>query len=74
MTFHPNSATLKLTWRKSSWSNDSGDCVELAIPDGPATYVRDSKNPSGPALVLSAAAHSAFITATAKGEFDFGLL
>lgn len=32
-------------WRKSSYSSNGGDCVELA-----AGAVRDSKNPAGPAL------------------------
>ncbi|MFB7619499.1 DUF397 domain-containing protein [Kitasatospora sp. NPDC056181] len=63
-----------MVWRKSSWSNDSGNCIELAIPSGPVTYVRDSTNPSGPALLFSAAAHAAFIAAVANGEFDFDLL
>ncbi|MFF7592187.1 DUF397 domain-containing protein [Kitasatospora purpeofusca] len=73
MTFHPDAAALDLTWRKSSWSNDSGNCVEFAMPNAPVSYVRDSKNPSGPALTLTAAAHTAFITAVANGEFDFDL-
>jgi hypothetical protein len=40
-------------WRKSSRSNNGGDgdCVEVAFA-GPAAAIRDSKNPTGPALVL----------------------
>ena len=38
------------TWRKSSRSNNSGGaCVELAC-SGDLRGVRDSKNPTGPAL------------------------
>ncbi|MED7947620.1 DUF397 domain-containing protein [Streptomyces sp. BE20] len=74
MTSIPNSDALKLTWHKSSRSNESTNCVEFASSGGSVSYVRDSKNPSGPALVLSAAAHSAFIAAVSDGEFDFGLL
>lgn len=35
------------TWRKSSFSAETGDCVEVP---GTLSMVRDSKNPGGPAL------------------------
>lgn len=43
----------QLRWRKSSRSADSehADCVELALIDA-RVAVRDSKNPTGPILVL----------------------
>ncbi|OEJ45983.1 DUF397 domain-containing protein [Streptomyces agglomeratus] len=50
------------TWRKSTYSDGSGgDCLEVS--DGPphVVPVRDSKNPEGPALVVPAAAWSAFV-------------
>ncbi|SDT78878.1 protein of unknown function [Streptomyces sp. TLI_053] len=74
MTFIPNAAALNVTWRKSSRSNESTNCVEFASSDGIVSYVRDSKDPSGPALTLTATAHSAFISAVVNGEFDFDLL
>jgi hypothetical protein len=41
-------------WRKSSRSGSSGDnCVEVARLPG-AIGVRDSKNPDGPGLAISA--------------------
>ena len=41
-------------WRKSRHSNGSGDCVEAAtLRDDQRIAVRDSKDPSGPALVIS---------------------
>ncbi|UKY52838.1 DUF397 domain-containing protein [Streptomyces inhibens] len=49
-------------WRKSSYSA-SGDCVEVATCSSPhpTIHVRDSKNPDGPALTLSATAWAAFV-------------
>ena len=38
-------------WRKSSYSSDAANCVEVAF-DGPAVGVRDSKNADGPVLVF----------------------
>ncbi|RLK60777.1 DUF397 domain-containing protein [Actinokineospora cianjurensis] len=36
-----------MTWRKSTRSNNGTDCVEVR---NDLTAVRDSKNPTGPAL------------------------
>ena len=60
-----------LTWRTSSYSSgQGGNCVEIAnLPKG-CRAVRDSKNPTGPALRFTAAAWSAFATAIRAGEFD----
>ncbi|MFG2832852.1 DUF397 domain-containing protein [Streptomyces sp. NPDC048434] len=57
-------------WRKSSYSNGEGaECIEVA--DGmPGTVpVRDSKNPTGPALAFPADGWASFITAVKSGEF-----
>jgi hypothetical protein len=50
-------------WRKSSRSNSGGNgsCVEVAFA-GPATAIRDSKNPDGAALVLPAPHWVSFLT------------
>ncbi|MFF9128950.1 DUF397 domain-containing protein [Streptomyces sp. NPDC014806] len=48
-------------WRKSTYSgNTGGDCVEVA-DNLPVVPVRDSKNPSGPVLLIGAAAWQAFV-------------
>ncbi|MFF3160135.1 DUF397 domain-containing protein [Streptomyces sp. NPDC057910] len=50
-------------WRKSSYSNDgSGNCVEVAELVATAA-VRDSKEATGPALVLSDSARGFFLDA-----------
>lgn len=47
-------------WRKSSYSGQGGDCVEIA--DGRGTIgVRDSTRPDGPGLVFPAGAWGAFV-------------
>ena len=55
-------------WFKSSYSNDSGECVEVArLTGGVAT--RDSKDPAGPALRFDGDAWASFVQAVADGEF-----
>ncbi|MFI9723572.1 DUF397 domain-containing protein [Streptomyces sp. NPDC052396] len=59
------------SWRKSTYSTLQDDnCVEIAdhLP-GPIP-VRDSKAPTGPALLIPPAAWSAFVTAVAATHSD----
>ncbi|MEU0840473.1 DUF397 domain-containing protein [Streptomyces sp. NPDC005962] len=49
-------------WRKSSYSSDIGNCVEVAEMPG-RMAIRDSKNPDGPVLLLSPAAFGDFVSA-----------
>lgn len=49
-------------WRKSTKSgNNGGDCVEVADNVPGLVAVRDSKNPTGPALTFTPAAWRAFV-------------
>ncbi|WP_084262713.1 DUF397 domain-containing protein [Actinomadura formosensis] len=45
----------RTTWRKSSRSNGQQECVEVAAAGKGRVAVRDSKNPSGPMLLLTSA-------------------
>ena len=59
------------TWRKASYSNgNGGDCVEVTNLDSGRRAVRDSKNPAGPALILSPVQWAAFTTGIRTGEFS----
>jgi Domain of unknown function (DUF397) len=58
-------------WRKSTFSNNTGACVEVAdLDSSDGRAVRDSKNPTGPALMFTAAEWSAFTAGVRAGEFD----
>jgi hypothetical protein len=50
-------------WQKSSYSNPSGNCVEMARLPAGQVAVRDSKRPGDPVLVFTRAEWSAFLTA-----------
>ncbi|MFE4519342.1 DUF397 domain-containing protein [Kitasatospora sp. NPDC056783] len=56
-------------WFKSSYSNNGGSCVEVAIGSSGQVPVRDSKDPEGPALAFPVGAWSSFVAAIRSGEF-----
>lgn len=59
----------RTVWRKSSYSTFSGNCVEFADLDNGGHAVRDSKDPTGPALRFGQAQWGAFISAASRGQF-----
>jgi hypothetical protein len=64
--------SLATRWRKSTYSNGQGDCVEVADGIPGALPVRDSKDPGGPALVFTAESWAAFIAGVKAGNFTIG--
>jgi Domain of unknown function (DUF397) len=56
-------------WRKSSYSAQQGDCVEVAITADLMGF-RDSKNPDGPPVIVSAKRGRTFIAAVRASKFE----
>jgi hypothetical protein len=58
-------------WRKSTYSgNNGGACVEVARNLPGTVAVRDSKDPSGPALTLAPANWREFLAEVKAGRHD----
>ena len=61
----------RAVWYKSAFSNGSGgDCVEVARNLPGIVAVRDSKNPDGPRLTVTASTWSAFVAGIKRRELD----
>ncbi|MFJ5552669.1 DUF397 domain-containing protein [Streptomyces sp. NPDC093225] len=55
-------AEAAMRWRKSSYSSaGGGDCVEIADDVPGVVPVRDSKNVSGPVVIIAAPVWAAFV-------------
>ncbi|MGW8946463.1 DUF397 domain-containing protein [Streptomyces koyangensis] len=69
MTHVADSTTLAVTWRKSSASHAQSDCVECAVldPHHRIAALRDSKAPTGPALLLPYDTLNTFVAALKQG-------
>jgi hypothetical protein len=65
-----NSDLAAARWFKSSRSGSTQDCVEVAFLDGGKVGVRDSKNPTGPALVFTPGEWDTFTGGVNDGEFN----
>lgn len=57
-------------WKKSVRSGAKGNCVELAWLDADGVAVRNSRFPSGPALVYSRTGVAAFFAGAKAGRFS----
>jgi hypothetical protein len=62
--------TPKDQWFKSSYSTQTGDCIEVAFLPSDTIGVRDSTNPSGPALSFTTSEWDAFTTAIRSTILD----
>lgn len=58
----------ELSWRKSQYSNPSGNCVELAMTLGGHVAIRDSHDPNGGVLVLERTAFNGFLATATAGR------
>jgi Domain of unknown function (DUF397) len=59
------------SWRKSSFSNYNGSCVEAGRLQPGLIGVRDTKdNGSGPVLIFTDREWSAFVLGAKGGQFD----
>ncbi|MDR7299995.1 DUF397 domain-containing protein [Haloactinomyces albus] len=57
----------KLVWRKSSYSSNGSDCVEVAFA-AENVAARDSKDPEGPALRFDEPQWKRFVGALRNGS------
>ncbi|MDG4797132.1 DUF397 domain-containing protein [Micromonospora sp. WMMD1082] len=59
----------RVTWRKSTRSGSSGNCVEVATPPQ-VVMVRDSKDRQGPVLSFTADQWAGFVQGIKTGSLD----
>lgn len=59
-----------VTWLKSKHSGCLGNCVDVAVLNNGEVAMRNSRDPSGPALILSRDEMAAFLGSTKDGEFE----
>jgi hypothetical protein len=73
MTAHNGISAAELTgvaWQKAKRSNSQGACVEMARLSDGSIAVRNSRFPSGPALVYTQEEIDCLIHGARDGDFD----
>ncbi len=65
-----STTTRSVGWRKSSYSTNGGNCVEVRDDRPDVVPVRDSKTPDAPHLTVSAGAWAPFVAAVAGGNLS----
>lgn len=58
----------EFNYHKSSYSNEKAECVEIATNIPTIVAIRDSKDPTGPALRVPSIAWRTFQTALVSGH------
>ncbi|PYC80234.1 DUF397 domain-containing protein [Streptomyces tateyamensis] len=61
--------TSSARWQKSSYSQQGGNCLEIARGLRGVMPVRDSKDPHGPALAFPAPSWTDFLAGLKAGAF-----
>jgi hypothetical protein len=65
------SALIDVRWIKSQRSGPTGgNCVEVAFLAGGEIAMRNSRHPSGPALIFTRSEWDAFVGGAKDGEFS----
>jgi hypothetical protein len=59
----------EIEFRKSTFSNGNGACVEVGVVDDGARLVRDSKHRGGAVLRFTPSEWDAFVKGVRAGEF-----
>jgi len=65
-----SAALAGMSWRKSTYSGCLGNCVEVATLYGGEVALRNSRHPSGPALVFGQDEMAAFLTCVKGNKFE----
>jgi hypothetical protein len=66
----PQTDLSRAAWRKSTRSNNGGACVEVATNLPGTVAIRDSKNPTGPKLIVASDQWQAFIRGLKNGHIN----